>query len=150
MAIGLFDTNILVDCLAGIQEARNELHLFPDRAISSITWIEITAWLKSRTVQQLSAGDQAVASAFIQSFKLIHIDDAIMVETARLRGESLVVPPKLPLPDALILATANITGRWLITRDKKDFRGTKVRTPYELIASGSTVSVVKVAPPLDD
>jgi hypothetical protein len=54
------------------------------------------------------------------------------------------------LPDALILATANITGRWLITRDKKDFRGTKVRTPYELNTSGSTVRVVKVAPPPHD
>jgi predicted nucleic acid-binding protein len=86
MAIGLFDTNILVDCLAGIQEARNEIHLFPDRAISSISWVELTAWLNSRTVQQVSASEHAVASTFIQSFKLIHIDDAIMVEAARLRG----------------------------------------------------------------
>lgn len=37
----LFDTNILIDYLRGIPEARSELHLYEYRAISIITWMEV-------------------------------------------------------------------------------------------------------------
>lgn len=68
----------------------------------------------------------------------------IMAEAARIRANSLVYPPKLRLPDVIILATANVTGRVLITRNKNDFRGTNVRLPYEL-QNGAIFNVA--APP---
>jgi len=62
----------------------------------------------------------------------IHSTDAIMAEAARLRANSLATPPKIRLPDVIILATANVTGRLLVTRNKWDFRGVNVRLPYDL------------------
>ena len=38
---GLFDTNILIDYLAGIDEARRELALYRSSLISVITWMEV-------------------------------------------------------------------------------------------------------------
>jgi predicted nucleic acid-binding protein len=55
-----------------------------------------------------------------------------MAEAARILEHSLVYPPKIRLPDVIILATANVTGRLLITRNKQDFRGANIRLPYEL------------------
>jgi predicted nucleic acid-binding protein len=62
----------------------------------------------------------------------IHTDDDIMTEAAAVRASSLLHPPKILLPDAIIQATANVTGYLLVTRNKKDFRGANLRYPYEL------------------
>jgi hypothetical protein len=55
-----------------------------------------------------------------------------MAEAASIRAASLLRPPKIQLPDAIIQATANVTGRLLVTRNKKDFRGNNLRFPYDL------------------
>jgi len=68
----------------------------------------------------------------LAEFTIIHTSDAIMAEAARIRAGSFINPPKIRLPDVLIQATANVTGRVLVTRNKKDFRGPNVRIPYEL------------------
>jgi predicted nucleic acid-binding protein len=68
---------------------------------------------------------------------------AIMAEAASVRAESLLIPPKIRLPDVIIQATANVTGSLLVTRNKKDFRGTRLRFPYSL----SKGIVSDIAPP---
>ena len=37
----VFDTNILIDYLNGIQQAKKEIDLYSHRLISSITWMEV-------------------------------------------------------------------------------------------------------------
>ena len=41
MVKALFDTCILIDYLNGIQSAKDEIELFKDKAISTITWMEV-------------------------------------------------------------------------------------------------------------
>lgn len=41
MVSALFDTNILIDYLNGIEQAKRELDRYADKAISLVTWMEV-------------------------------------------------------------------------------------------------------------
>ncbi|MFZ0218725.1 MAG: hypothetical protein WAL30_00750 [Candidatus Aquirickettsiella sp.] len=41
MVKALFDTNILVDYLNAVSQARDELGRYQDKAISVVTWMEV-------------------------------------------------------------------------------------------------------------
>lgn len=121
-----FDANIVIDALAGYQLARTEI----ERAVqlSSRPWISRMAW-----IEVLSKGTEATvrdALAFLSRFGLDEIDDEISRRAAALRRER----PRLKSPDAVILATAQIRGRVLITRNTKDFPAAMpgIRVPYIL------------------
>jgi predicted nucleic acid-binding protein len=139
MALVLFDSNILIDCLGGIKEALDELEFWDGPAISSVTWMEVRAGMKP--------GEETTFDAFVNEarFEIIHIDDTIMREASRIRGESIRKGPKLALMDAIIRATASVHDLMIVTRNTKDFKGAGVRVPYELQTS-TVVSVVNVAP----
>jgi len=82
-------------------------------------------------IEVLSKGDEAVirgALAFLSHFALDEIDDEIALRAAALRRER----PRLKSPDAIILASAQIRGRVLVTRNIKDFPAAMpgVRVPY--------------------
>lgn len=133
MGLVLLDTNILIDHFNGIDEALDEISHHDNLAISAITWLEVAVGL---TLRELAAFDRLNKDLPIY---VLHTTDEIMRETARLRGESIAAHKagtgkKLATPDAIILATANITGRQLITRNPTDFgaAATPVRVPYEL------------------
>ena len=70
------------------------------------------------------------ALTFLSRFGLDEIDEEISRRAAALRRER----PRLKSPDALILATAQIRGRVLITRNTKDFPAEMpgIRVPYTL------------------
>jgi predicted nucleic acid-binding protein len=119
-----FDANIVIDALAGYPPARVEIQ----RAVSmgSRPWISRMAW-----IEVLSKGDEAIvreAVAFLSRFGLDEIDDEISRRAAALRRER----PRLKSPDAIILATAQIRGRVLVTRNTKDFPAQMpgIRVPY--------------------
>ena len=121
-----FDANIVIDALAGYSPARTEI----ERAVSlaSRPWISRMAW-----IEVLSKGDEAIvrdALAFLSRFGLDEIDDEISRRAAALRRER----PRLKSPDAIILASAQIRGRVLITRNTKDFPAEMpgIRVPYTL------------------
>lgn len=121
-----FDANIVIDALAGYPPARTEI----ERAVglTSRPWISRMAW-----IEVLSKGNEAMvkdAMAFLSRFGLDEIDDEISRRAAALRRER----PRLKSPDAIILATAQIRGRVLITRNTKDFPAAMpgVRVPYIL------------------
>jgi hypothetical protein len=69
-----------------------------------------------------------------------------MRAAATIMSERRRLGPKIALPDAIIQATANIKNLTIITRNTKDFKGVRVRIPYELKTT-SFVSVVNVDPP---
>jgi predicted nucleic acid-binding protein len=96
-----------------------------------------TGWNK------LSPATMQMVRDFLNHVTVLHTDDAIMAEAARIRASSFINPPKIRLPDAVVLATANVTGRLLVTRNRKDFRGPNVRFPYEL----QDTEVISVAKP---
>jgi len=84
-------------------------------------------------IEVLSKGNDAIvkdALAFLDRFGLDEIDDEISLRAASLRRER----PRLRAPDAIILATAQIRGRVLITRNTKDFPAEMpgIRVPYTL------------------
>lgn len=137
MIAALFDTNIIIDYLDGRDEALNELSHYEDTAISLVTWIEVMAGIPPRLRPQIEAVMRD-ASLFI-----LPVSDAVAIETAAIRFDALHELPKrrLKLPDAIIQATANLSGRLLITRNIGDFIGVAVRVPYEIAADGTVSNV---------
>ena len=121
-----FDANIVIDALAGYPLARTEI----ERAVglSSRPWISRMAW-----IEVLSKGSESMvrdALEFLSRFGLDEIDEEISRRAAALRRER----PRLKSADAIILATAQIRGRVLITRNTKDFPAEMpgIRVPYIL------------------
>jgi predicted nucleic acid-binding protein len=121
-----FDANIIIDALVGFPPARAEIQ----RAFGfgSRAWISRMAW-----IEVLSKGNEAIvrdALTFLDRFGLDEIDDEISLRAAALRRER----PRLKSPDAIILATAQIRGRVLVTRNTKDFPAEMpgIRVPYTL------------------
>lgn len=140
MAVVLFDSNILIDFLNGIPEARDELLHWDGPAISAVTWMEVRAGVQP--------GEEARLDSFLDDagFEIIHIDDAIMRAASRIRGESIRKGPKLALLDAIIKATAEVRGLMIITRNTKDFKkAANVRIPYEL-HTATVVTVINATP----
>ena len=121
-----FDANIVIDALAGFEPARIEIR----RAASSGSrpWISRIAW-----IDVLSKGPDAPlrrAAAFLSGFRIDELDAEIAERAALLRRER----PRLRSPDAIILATALVRGRVLVTRNTRDFPATMpgIRVPYIL------------------
>ena len=117
----LFDTNILIDHLSGIDRAGAEIGRYQDRAISIITWMEVMAGSNTE--------DESRIRAFLTAFRCLPITPEVAERAFVVRKER-----KLKLPDAIILATAEAADRLLITRNTRDFPADDpgVRVPYRL------------------
>lgn len=117
----LFDTNILIDYLRGIPQARAECDRHADRAISIISWMEVMAGS--------TLANEADARVFLQNFFTLPLGADVAERAFQLHRSN-----RIKLPDAIIQAAAEGTGRVLITRNTRDFPpGTPgVRIPYTL------------------
>jgi predicted nucleic acid-binding protein len=117
----LFDTNILIDYLRGISQARAECDKHSDRAVSIITWMEVMAGSTS--------ANEADARSCLLNFYTLPLTAEVAERAFLLRRAG-----GIKLPDAIIQATAEGSGRVLITRNTRDFpSGTPgVRIPYTL------------------
>ncbi len=120
------DANILIDSLLEHDPAKREIMRIA--ASGARMWISRMAW-----IEVLSKGNDTVvreAINFLSRFGLDEIDDEISLRAAALRRER----PRLKSPDAIILATAQIRGRVLVTRNTKDFPAEMpgIRIPYKL------------------
>lgn len=120
------DANILIDTLLDHRPAQREIKRLADSGARM--WISRMAW-----IEVLSKGDDAIvrtALQFLDRFGLDEIDDEISHRAAALRRER----PRLKSPDAIILATAQIRGRILVTRNTTDFPAAMpgIRVPYTL------------------
>lgn len=121
MADPFFDSNILIDWLRDRPGASAELARYNRHRISRVVWTEILAGepLERRdTVQQI-----------ISPFEVVEIDARIAAAAADIRHRM-----KMKLMDAYILATAQVNGAILITRNTKDFPANMpgIRVPYIL------------------
>lgn len=121
MVKALFDTNVLIDYLNGIDAAAQELGRYASKAISIITWMEVMAGAAPE--------EEAAVRAWLQSFEVLALDEATAERAVAIRKAR-----RIRLPDAVIWATAQVDGRLLVSRNTKDFPETEpgVRLPYVL------------------
>ena len=121
MVGALFDTNILIDHLNAVPQARAEIERFERRAVSIITWMEVMVGASADLVEP--------TRRFLEGFEVIALDDAIADRAVALRRAH-----RIKLPDAVIWATAQTTGRLFVTRNTKDFSPDDpgIREPYVL------------------
>jgi len=122
----LFDTNILIDYLSCRPQARIEMDAQSDRAISIVTWMEILAGT--------TAEDEGKTRAFLFNFQTLPLTPDVAERAVEIRRAGIKQDRKIKLPDAIVQATAQISGRVLCTRNTRDFpEGTPgVRVPYVL------------------
>jgi hypothetical protein len=121
-----FDSNILIDALKGLEPARDELR----RATSggARAWISRMVWIE--VLSKGSGEGLRRAEILLSGFGIDEMDVEIASRAASLRRER----QRLRSPDAVILATAMLRGRVLVTRNTKDFPANMpgIRVPYTL------------------
>jgi predicted nucleic acid-binding protein len=121
MVKALFDTNILVDYLNAVPDARSEFQRYTEKAISIITWMEVMVG---------ADGDlEAPTRNFLNSFDVVPVDGQVAERAVGLRRSH-----RIKLPDAIIWATAQVHAMLLVTRNTRDFPDDDpgIRAPYRL------------------
>jgi len=121
MVKALFDTNILVDYLNAVPEARTELERYKEKAVSIITWMEVMVGARRDL--------ETATRHFLSGFGVIAVNEQIAERAVSLRRDH-----RIKLPDAVIWATAQIHAMLLVTRNTKDFPAGDpgIRAPYRL------------------
>ncbi len=122
MSEAVFDSSILIDALNDVGSAHAELKRYNRRYISRLTWVEVV------TGALPDDGDRA--EGFLSYFTIIEVNEEIGRRAALLRSDR----KHLKTVDAIILASAQLSGRILITRNTKDFPAAMpgIRIPYTL------------------
>jgi predicted nucleic acid-binding protein len=117
-----FDSNILVDALNGIEKAFAELDRVEESWISRITWIEVMSRVNEATI--------GPTRSLLSACRVDELDETIAARAAALRNERR----SLKLADSIILASAQVRGRILVTRNTKDFPANMpgIRVPYTI------------------
>ncbi|MDP0501255.1 MAG: type II toxin-antitoxin system VapC family toxin [Verrucomicrobiota bacterium JB022] len=118
----VFDTNILIDYLNGIESAAQELALYDTRIISAITLIEVLVGVRSMQEEKAVRG-------FLATFTVRDVSATIAEIAVRLRRDH-----RLKVPDAIVYATARAEECLLVSRNTKDFDPAwpDVRAPYRV------------------
>ncbi|HMT43230.1 MAG TPA: type II toxin-antitoxin system VapC family toxin [Chakrabartia sp.] len=121
MSDPFFDSNIVIDWLNRRAQAKTELMRYKRHRISRIVWTEVLAG------EELA--DREAIRQIISAFEVVEIDARIALAAADIRHRT-----KMKLMDAYILATAQVNGAILITRNTKDFPAEMpgIRVPYTL------------------
>lgn len=117
-----FDSNIIIDALNGVDDARKTLREADQRFVSVVTWIEVLAGCRG-------ADEEARAGRLLEAMSVVELAGEVAVAAVGIRREG-----RLKLPDAVVLATARVLGCPLLTRNTKDFPADdpEIRVPYRL------------------
>ena len=121
MSDPFFDTNILIDWLNDSARAIAELSRYRRHRISRVVWTEVLA---GEPLERRDGIEQVISH-----FEVVEIDARIAAAAADIRYRH-----KMKLLDAYILATAQVNGAILVTRNTKDFPANMpgIRVPYTL------------------
>ena len=121
MSDPFFDTNIVIDWLFGRQPAIQELSRYRKHRMSRIVWTEVLAGE--------SLHERPRLLQLMSPFELVEIDARIAAAAADIRHRL-----RMKLLDAIVLATAQVNGAILVTRNTKDFPANMpgIRVPYTL------------------
>ena len=117
----LFDTNILIDFLNGVPQAKAEFGRYDHKSISIISWMEVLVGAPADVAEQ--------TRAFLDTLVVIPLDDAVAAKAVELRRAH-----RIKLPDAVIWASAETQSSLLVTRNTRDFPADMpgIRAPYVL------------------
>lgn len=87
-----------------------------------MSWIEVLAGVPD--------GTDTETEAFLRLFAISEIDEEVARRAAVIRHQRA----SMKVPDAVILASAQVSGRILVTRNTKDFPASMpgIRIPYKL------------------
>ena len=121
MVSALFDTNILIDYLNGVEQAKTELDKYSDKAVSVITWMEVMVGATPET--------EGIIRGFLNQFDVLPIEEQVCEVAVKLRKKH-----NIKLPDAIVWASAQVNKRILVTRNTRDISPDEpgVRVPYQL------------------
>ncbi len=121
MSDPFFDTNILIDWLNDSPKAIAELSRYKKHRISRVVWTELLGGVP--------IDERASLQQIISYLEVVELDARIAMAAADIRYRS-----RMKLMDAYILATAQVNGAILITRNTKDFPAEMpgIRVPYTL------------------
>lgn len=116
----LFDTNILIDYLNGIEKARTEIERHEQRLVSVVTWMEVLAGARDEA-------EEDVIDMFLRDFRIVDLTRRIARDAVEIRRTR-----RIRLPDAIVWASARAESALLVTRNTKDFPKDDpgLRVPY--------------------
>jgi predicted nucleic acid-binding protein len=116
----LFDTNILIDYLNGIEPARTEIERNSERLVSIVTCMEVLAGARNEA-------EEDVIDLFLRDFRVVDLTRRIAREAVAIRRTHRIRPP-----DAIVWASARAESALLVTRNTKDFPKDDpgLRVPY--------------------
>lgn len=116
----VLDSDILIDYLQGLPAAREELARYRRPRCSIITFMELLAGARS-------ASERQAAESLLATLGRVELTEEIARRAVELRQDL-----RLKLPDAIILASAEVEGCILVTRNTRDFpaHDPRIRFPY--------------------
>tara|TARA_Y100001001_G_scaffold163142_1_gene191425 strand:+ start:1118 stop:1510 length:393 start_codon:yes stop_codon:yes gene_type:complete len=117
----LLDTDILIDYAKGDIDARNVLIDYENKSISHLSRIELLCGMHP--------DDIVKTDAFLESNFDIY---PLSVEVCK-AASKIIAEHDLLLPNALLAATAELTGATVLTRDKRAYKQAlrHIKNPYE-------------------
>jgi predicted nucleic acid-binding protein len=118
----LFDTNILIDYLNGVEAARTEIERPVERLVSIITWMEVLGGARDEA-------EEDVIEMFLRDFGVVDLTRRVAREAVEFRRGR-----RIRLPDAIVWASASAESALLVTRNTKDFPKDDpgLRVPYTI------------------
>ena len=118
----LFDTNILIDYLNGVDAARVEIARARERLVSIVTWMEVLAGAHDDA-------EEEVIEMFLRDFRVVDVSRRVARAAVEIRRAR-----RIRLPDAIVWASARTESALLVTRNTKDFPRDDpgLRVPYGL------------------
>jgi hypothetical protein len=119
--IAVFDTNIVIDALNGVEQADSEHSRYERVLISVITWMEVLVGAEG--------DDTELRDFLLTRFEIAPLDGVSAENAVQLRREH-----RMRLPDAVIWGTAKTHNAILVTRNTKDFKPEwdGIHLPYTL------------------
>ncbi len=118
----VFDSDVLIDYMQGITKAKKELDRYRQPLYSMISFIELHCGARN-------AVETRAVDILLSTLSRVEISEEIARRAVDLRREL-----RLKLPDAVVLASAEVEGCILVTRNIKDFpkKDPRVRFPYTI------------------
>ncbi len=118
----VIDSDVLIDYLQGIPQAKKELGRYSQPLYSVVSWMEVMCGADTDE-------EQRDAEVLFRSLSMVGLSSEIARQAVDEQRT-----PGLKLPDAVILATAECEGCIVVTRNSKDFDtdDPRVRIPYSI------------------
>lgn len=118
----ILDSDVLIDYLQGVPQAGEELARYRRPHYSVISFIELHC-------RANDAVEARAVDALLSTLSRVELTEEVARRAVELRREL-----RLKLPDAVVLASAEVEGCILVTRNTRDFPADdpRVRFPYSV------------------